>query len=183
MVFIHQSNNSSWFCCYNIPLFNMSSPWFICYLHRSYAALSVRRVIAKMMVRVLALVFLFLLKLRSPANKSVAEIICKRYGLEAAKWLHKFEKLDFKIWKNEANLQFCKAQRKEMFEMLSLTLKASIILFYNKYYSQIDGVAMGSLFSHQKRKVTHLFQSQLKISCSYDFYSYIQEQIVHVLVY
>ena len=156
---------------------------YLCYLHRSYAAFSVRRVIAKMMVRVLALVFLFLLKLRSPANKSVAEIICKRYGLEAAKWLHKFEKLDFKIWKNEANLQFCKAQRKEMFEMLSLTLKASIILFYNKYYSQIDGVAMGSLFSHQKRKVTHLFQSQLKISCSYDFYSYIQEQIVHVLVY
>ena len=34
--------------------------------------------------------------------------------------------------------------QKEMFEMLSLTLKESIILFDNKYYSQIDGVAMGS---------------------------------------
>ena len=34
--------------------------------------------------------------------------------------------------------------KKEMFEMLSLTLKESIILFGNKYYSQIDGVAMGS---------------------------------------
>ena len=34
--------------------------------------------------------------------------------------------------------------KKEMFEMLSLTLKESIILFDNKYYSQIDGVAMGS---------------------------------------
>ena len=33
---------------------------------------------------------------------------------------------------------------KEMFEMLSLTLKESIILFDNKYYSQIDEVAMGS---------------------------------------
>ena len=33
---------------------------------------------------------------------------------------------------------------KEMFEMLSLTLKESIILFDNKYYSQIDGVAMCS---------------------------------------
>ena len=33
---------------------------------------------------------------------------------------------------------------REMFEMLSLTLKKSIILFDNKYYSQIDGVAMGS---------------------------------------
>ena len=135
---------------------------YLCYLHCSYAAFSVRRVIAKMMVRFLALVFLFLLKLRSPANKSVAEIICKRYGLEAAKWLHKFEKLDFKIWENEADLQFCKAQKKEMFEMLSLTLKASIILFYNKYYSQIDRVAMGSLFSHQKRKVTQFISVSIE---------------------
>ena len=34
--------------------------------------------------------------------------------------------------------------KKEMFEMLSLTLKESIILFDNKCYSQIDPVAMGS---------------------------------------
>ena len=32
-----------------------------------------------------------------------------------------------------------------MFDMLSLTLKKSIILFDNKCYSQIDGVTMGSL--------------------------------------
>ena len=59
--------------------------------------MSVRCVIAKMIVRVLALVFLFLLKLRFPANKSVADIIRKRYGSEAVKWLCKFEKLGFKI--------------------------------------------------------------------------------------
>ena len=34
--------------------------------------------------------------------------------------------------------------KKEMFEMLSLTLKESIILFDNKYYTEIDGIAMGS---------------------------------------
>ena len=34
--------------------------------------------------------------------------------------------------------------KKKMFEMLSLTLKESIFLFDNKYYSQIDGVSMGS---------------------------------------
>ena len=77
---------------------------YLYYLHRSNAALRVRRVIAKMTVRVLALVFLFLLKLRFPANKSIVEIICKRYGSEAVKWLSKFENLDFKIRKNEANL-------------------------------------------------------------------------------
>ena len=37
--------------------------------------------------------------------------------------------------------------KKGMFEMLSSTLKESIILFDNKYYSQIDGVAMGSSLS------------------------------------
>ena len=52
------------------------------------------------------MVFLFLLKLRFPANKSVADIIRKRYGSEAVKLLRKFEKLDFKIRKNEADLQF-----------------------------------------------------------------------------
>ena len=35
--------------------------------------------------------------------------------------------------------------KREMFEMFSLTLKESIILFDNKYYEQIDGAAMGSL--------------------------------------
>ena len=70
---------------------------YLYYLHRSYAALSVRRVMAKMIVRELALVFLFLLKLRFPANKSVAEIILKRYGSEAVRWLCNFGKLDFEI--------------------------------------------------------------------------------------
>ena len=35
-------------------------------------------------------------------------------------------------------------KKKQVHEMLSLTLKESIILFDNKYYSQLDGVAMGS---------------------------------------
>ena len=34
--------------------------------------------------------------------------------------------------------------KEEMFEMLSLTLKESIILFDNKYCSHMDGVAMDS---------------------------------------
>ena len=66
-----------------------------------------------MIVRVLVLVFLFLLELRFPANKSVAEIIHKIYCSEAVKWLYKFEKLDFKIWKKEANLQFLQSCHQE----------------------------------------------------------------------
>ena len=73
---------------------------YLYYLHRSDAALIVRRVTLKMIVRVLTLVFLFLLKRRFPANKSVAEIIRKRYGADAVKRLRKFEKIDFKTQKN-----------------------------------------------------------------------------------
>ena len=63
---------------------------YLYYLHRSNAALSVRRVTLKMIVRVLVLVFLFLLKLRFPANKLVVEIIRKRDGANAVKPLRKF---------------------------------------------------------------------------------------------
>ena len=75
---------------------------------------------------------MFLLKLRFPANKSVAEIICKRYGTDAVKWLRKFEKLDFKIRKNEADLQFLQSCDQEgltpkfpNFKLASSSLKRS----------------------------------------------------------
>ena len=74
---------------------------YLYYLHRSNAALSVRRVTIKMIVRVLALIFLFLLKLRFPANKSGAEVSCKTYGADVVKRLHKFKKLDFIIRKTK----------------------------------------------------------------------------------
>ena len=44
----------------------------------------------------------------------------------------------------KSEITVCGLNKKEMFEMLSLTLKESIILFDNKYYSQIEGVVMGS---------------------------------------
>ena len=77
--------------------------FYLYYLHRSNVALNVRCVTVKMIVRVLALVFLFLLKLRFPANKSVAGIIRKRFSVDAVKRLRKFEKFYFKILKNEAD--------------------------------------------------------------------------------
>ena len=47
-----------------------------------------------------------------------------------------------KLFKSEMTVSGL--NKKEMFEMLSLTLKESIILFDNKYYSQIGEVVMGS---------------------------------------
>ena len=61
-----------------------------------------------MIVKVLTLVFLFLIRLRFPSKKSIAEIIRKRYGSDTVKQLRRFEKLDYKVRKNQGDLEFLK---------------------------------------------------------------------------
>ena len=60
----------------------------------------------KMIIRVLSLVFLFIVRLRFPSHKSIANVIRSRYNDEIVKQIWRFEKLDFKIGKNEADLDF-----------------------------------------------------------------------------
>ena len=114
MVCIHRTENISWFCRDNIPLFNLPSPLFI-YIICTQLRSSERKTCPRKKndCKILALVFLFLLKLRFPANKSVAEILRKRYGTNAVKWFRKFEKLDFKIRKNEADGRFLQSCHQE----------------------------------------------------------------------
>ena len=59
-----------------------------------------------MIIRVFSLVFLFIVRLRFPSDKSIANVIRSCYNDEIVKQIHGFEKLDFKIWKNEADLVF-----------------------------------------------------------------------------
>ena len=59
-----------------------------------------------MIVRLLSLVFLFIVRFRFPSEKYVAEVIRKRYNNNIVKQIRKFEKLDYKIRKNEADLEF-----------------------------------------------------------------------------
>ena len=55
---------------------------------------------------VLSLVFLFIVRLRFRSGKSIASVIRSRYNGEIVKQIRRFEKLDFKIRKNEADLDF-----------------------------------------------------------------------------
>ena len=57
-----------------------------------------------MIVRVLMLVFLILIRLRFPSKKSIAE----HYGRDTMKQLRKFEKLVYKVPKNQGDLGFLK---------------------------------------------------------------------------
>ena len=61
-----------------------------------------------MIVKVLTLVFLFLIQLRFDSEKCIAEIIHKRYGSDTVKQLRKFEKLDYKVCKNQGDLELLK---------------------------------------------------------------------------
>ena len=88
-------------------LFNMLSPVCLYYLQRINATLNVNANDYN------ALTFWFLLKLRFPSNKLVTEIIRKIYNAEAVKRLRKFEKFDFKIRKNEADLKFLQTCHQE----------------------------------------------------------------------
>ena len=61
-----------------------------------------------MIMKVLTFVFLFLIRLRFTSRKSIAEIIRKSYGSDTVKQLQKFEKLNYKVRKNQGDLEFLK---------------------------------------------------------------------------
>ena len=57
-------------------------------------------------MRVAAIVFLFLIRLRFPHSKSLSQIIRRRYGDKIIKRLRKFEKIDYRLRKAELDLEF-----------------------------------------------------------------------------
>ena len=61
--------------------------------------------------------------------------------------------------------------QKEMFKMVSLTLKESIIFFNNKYYRQIEGVAMDSPLGPTLVNVFFYHESNWLKDCPEDFKS------------
>ena len=90
-----------------------------------------------MIVGVLSLVFLFIVRLRFPSEKSVAEVIRKRYNDNVVKQICKFKKLDYKIRKNEADLEFLTSCQHNQLTPKFLNFKvAGSNLRYSKTYRQ-----------------------------------------------
>ena len=65
-----------------------------------------------MIVKVLGLVFLFIIRIRFPKGKSVANIIRSRYGKAFVRKICKFEKNDYKLRKGHLDLRFLLECRK-----------------------------------------------------------------------
>ena len=59
-----------------------------------------------MIGKVLGLVFLFIIRIRFPKGKSIANIIRSRYGEAFVRKIRKFEKNDYKLWKSHLDLRF-----------------------------------------------------------------------------
>ena len=50
----------------------------------------------KIFLRLISIVFLFLVRLRFPSHLSTVQVICNRYGNEVVNLMRKFERLDFR---------------------------------------------------------------------------------------
>ena len=93
-----------------------------------------------MIIRVVSLVFLFMLRLRFPSDKSIANVIRSRYNDEIVKQIPRFEKLDFKIRKNEADLDFLQFCQQNDLILKFLNFKvASSSLRFSRTYSNVKG--------------------------------------------
>ena len=64
-----------------------------------------------MFLRTLALVFIFLVRLRFPSRLSLFQVICNRYGGTVVKLVRKFGKVDFKHRKTALDLNFLQTYR------------------------------------------------------------------------
>ena len=126
-----------------------------------------------MIVKVLTLVFLFLIRLRSPSRKSIAEIICKRYGSDTVKQLWKFEKLDYKVHKNQCDLEFLKLCQENGLTPKVLNFKfVNRNLCYSNSYKQCQSSLLKeefkikvSILARQKKEFDKIKSAiQLKVS-------------------
>ena len=61
------------------------------------------------MIFVLSIVFLFIIRCRFPRTRSLAEVIRDRYGSHILKFTRKYEKLEYKIRKVDADIEFLEA--------------------------------------------------------------------------
>ena len=59
-----------------------------------------------MLMRVAAIVLLFLIQLRFPKSKSISDILRRRYDHSTLKTIRTFEKLDYRLRKTALGLEF-----------------------------------------------------------------------------
>ena len=103
-----------------------------------------------------------MVRLRFPSDKSIANVIRSRYNDEIVKQIRRFEKLDFKIRKNEADLDFLQSCQQNNLIPKFLNFKvASSSLRFSRTYKQCQRQLLNqkikekiSIISKQKKEFT-----------------------------
>ena len=65
-----------------------------------------------MIVKILGMVFLFIICVRFPKGKLIADIIWSKYGEAFVRKIHIFEKNNYKLWKGHLDLRLCTGTEK-----------------------------------------------------------------------
>ena len=123
-----------------------------------------------MIIRVLSLVFLFIVRLRFLSKKSIANVIRSGYNGVIVKQIRRFEKLDFKIQKNEADLDFLQPfQQNNLIPKFPHFKVASSSLCFSRTYKQCQRQLLKREIKKKtsfpnKRKNSLLSRSSLKAS-------------------
>ena len=86
-------------------------------------------------MRILSLVFLYSIQSGFHLRKYIAKIIRKRYDSDTVKQFQKFEKLDYKVCKNQATFEFLKLYQENGLtpKFLNLKLANSTLRLSNTY--------------------------------------------------
>ena len=93
-----------WFCW--VPFdSNFETEWKHCKMIQ-WNVFLIKLFNVNMIVRIIGLVFLFIIRIRFPRWKSIADIIRNRYGEALIKKICRFEKCDFKLQKCHLDLRF-----------------------------------------------------------------------------
>ena len=132
------------------------------------------------MLRIVALVFLFLVRCRFPAKKSIIDILRKRYGENLVKNVKKLEKLDFKLKEATLDLEFLQSCKKQNVIPKFLKFKvANKQLLTSNVYNICQKKLLNQEISNKHKLVRTL---NLKLVCLKDSIKYVMNFIdfVHI---
>ena len=114
-----------------------------------------------MFLRLMSIVFLFLVHFRFPSHLSTVQVIRDRYGNEVVKLMRIFEKLDFKYWKVLVDLDFLdNCNRNNVTPKLVQFQVANKDLRNSSAYKQCQTKLLKEEISNKKR-LTRLLEKDL----------------------
>lgn len=110
-----------------------------------------------MFFRIAVYVFLFLIRLRFPSNKSISEVIRERYNAESVKNIRKFEKKDYRLRKTKLDLDFLEyCERNELIPNFLRFKVANRNLQGSQAYKQCQLRLLSEEISQKKSQIRNL---------------------------